>query len=175
MNKLQQENEEQLKGRQAALFEFNKEVEHKKKAMSSGKVDNVGSKDARVVRRMKLKGVGWIFDTWVTFVVKRRREKHLMAKFLKGATNALLMAGWIQWRNFIVENQNFTTIGDGLSGGAGTKLLVKVDFLRRSNMTEALNTLRRLKATREEVQNLEKTPCMQRHLKSRHFLLKKRN
>ena len=42
MSTLQEENEELLKGRQAALFEFKKEVEHKKKAMSSGKVDNVG-------------------------------------------------------------------------------------------------------------------------------------
>ena len=164
MNTLQEESENLLKERQAALFEFKKEMEHKKKASSSGKSVNVGSKDARVVRRMKLKGVGWTFDAWIDFVVLRRKEKYLMAKFLKGATNALLMAGWIQWRHFIVENEKFTHIGDNLNGGAGTKLLVKVDFLRRSNMTEALSTLRRLRETRKEVENLEKTPIMQNAL-----------
>ena len=186
MDALQAESEDALKDRQAALHQFENELNHRmrqqneanasmKKGSQKRGAGPPGGADQRVIRRMKVKEVGWVFEQWINFVMVRRHEKEVMRGFLRRATNALLHAGLDQWKLFIKENKLFQQLGpeDG-SGGAGSKLLTKVDFLRRSNMTEALNTLRRLRSTRSEVELLASTPVMQKALEQSPFFTAER-
>jgi WD40 repeat protein/tetratricopeptide (TPR) repeat protein len=180
MGVLKEESEMAFKERQAALYQFEKDVQHRikeqrkagEKAKTKGSLlGGTGATDARVMRRLRVKEIGWVFETWLDFVIRRRHEKHLMRNFLRGATNALLSAGLTQWKLFIKENKKFQELGSGDSStsGQGSILLKKVDFLRRSNMTEALSALRRLRETRSEVERLTVTPIMEKALEDSPF------
>ena len=118
MDALQAESEDALEDRQAALHQFENELNHRmrqqneanasmKKGSQNRGAGPPGGADQRVIRRMKVKEVGWVFEQWINFVMVRRHEKEVMRGFLRRATNALLHAGLDQWKLFIKENKLF--------------------------------------------------------------------
>lgn len=166
----QQMSEQALREREAAFFQFQKEIEKKRKlkvAAASGQ----SGQGSKALIAMARKGVKDFFETWVRYWRYRLASKVTCEKFFVQFLNRTLNAGFQQWKKVVEDMLNFERVGgkdDPLAGGAGigSMLLSKVDQLRKNNLLDASAMLLSLKNIRMDMKKMETTPLAQRTLQS---------
>ena len=161
--------EQALREREASFFQFQKEMEKKRK-LKLAAAQGVTGKGSKALIALARKGVKDFFDTWVRYWQYRLESKVTCEKFFVRFFNRTLNAGFQQWKQVVQDMLDFEQVGgsnDPMAGaGIGSMLLSKVDQLRKNNLLDASAMLLELKNVRKEMKKMETTPVAQRTLEA---------